>query len=144
MTLVRTGYANSTNLQISAKAFRLARAYWWVFISVKFETIRLTRTDVCGFFFRNAPQYSPPLELDEFLHAGPAPVYIGFGSIVIDDPEAFTNLILEAVEAAGVRAIVSKGWAKLGDAVTEIPKDVLFIGDCPHGESLLPLPLSTC
>ncbi|OBT54011.1 hypothetical protein VE04_04593 [Pseudogymnoascus sp. 24MN13] len=88
--------------------------------------------DVCGFFFRDAPKYSPPSDTDEFLHAGPAPVYIGFGSIVIDDPEAFTNLILEAVEAAGVRAIISKGWSKLGDTVTRVPKDVLFIGDCPH------------
>jgi sterol 3beta-glucosyltransferase len=122
----------------------LARTYWYVFISVKFETIGLTRTDVCGFFFRNAPQYSPPPDIDEFLHAGAAPVYIGFGSIVIDDPEAFTNLILEAVETADVRAIISKGWSKLGDTVTKVPKNVLFIGDCPHGEPVLPFPLSTC
>ncbi|KFY94097.1 hypothetical protein V498_04056 [Pseudogymnoascus sp. VKM F-4517 (FW-2822)] len=88
--------------------------------------------DVCGFFFRKAPKYSPPPEIDAFLRAGPTPVYIGFGSIVIDDPEAFTTLILEAVEAAGERAIISKGWSKLGDAVTNIPEDVLFIGDCPH------------
>ncbi|KAL5346861.1 hypothetical protein ACLOAV_008004 [Pseudogymnoascus australis] len=72
------------------------------------------------------------IEIDAFLRAGPTPVYIGFGSIVIDDPEAFTTLILEAVEAAGERAIISKGWSKLGDAVTNIPEDVLFIGDCPH------------
>ncbi|KFY22704.1 hypothetical protein V493_06383 [Pseudogymnoascus sp. VKM F-4281 (FW-2241)] len=88
--------------------------------------------DVCGFFFRDTPKYSPPPDIEKFLEAGPTPVYIGFGSIVIDDPEACTNLILEAVEAAGVRAIVSKGWSKLGDTVTKIPKDVLFIGDCPH------------
>ncbi|OBT66689.1 hypothetical protein VE03_03955 [Pseudogymnoascus sp. 23342-1-I1] len=88
--------------------------------------------DVCGFFFRNTPQYSPPPEIDEFLRAGPTPVYIGFGSIVIEDPEALTNLILEAVEASGERAIISKGWSKLGDTLTNIPQDVLFIGDCPH------------
>ncbi|KFY40061.1 hypothetical protein V494_03672 [Pseudogymnoascus sp. VKM F-4513 (FW-928)] len=88
--------------------------------------------DVCGFFFRNAPKYSPPPDLDEFIRAGSVPVYIGFGSIVIDDPEALTKLILEAVEETGVRAIISKGWSKLGDTLTDIPKDVLFLGDCPH------------
>lgn len=108
------------------------------------KTIVLTETDVCGFFFRDTPKYSPPPDIEKFLEAGPTPVYIGFGSIVIDDPEACTNLILEAVEAAGVRAIVSKGWSKLGDTVTKIPKDVLFIGDCPHGEIILPFALSTC
>ncbi|KFA50695.1 hypothetical protein S40293_04858 [Stachybotrys chartarum IBT 40293] len=43
--------------------------------------------DLCGFFFRNAPDYQPEPELDDFLCRGPAPVYIGFGSIVIDDPD---------------------------------------------------------
>ncbi|KAH6669186.1 hypothetical protein F5X68DRAFT_142306 [Plectosphaerella plurivora] len=85
--------------------------------------------DVCGFFFRNAPSYSPPDDLTRFLLAGSPPVYIGFGSIVLDNPEAVINTILEAVRLAGVRAIVSKGWSNLaGDA----GDDVYWIGDCPH------------
>ena len=32
-------------------------------------------------------QYAPPRELEAFLAQGPKPVYIGFGSMTIDDPE---------------------------------------------------------
>ncbi|GME29016.1 hypothetical protein ETB97_009763 [Neofusicoccum parvum] len=85
--------------------------------------------DVCGFFFREPLQYTPPPELDEFLIAGPPPVYIGFGSIVLDDPAGMTATILQAVKATGIRAIISKGWSKLGGAHEET---VHFVGDCPH------------
>ncbi|KAH6691488.1 hypothetical protein F5X68DRAFT_267652 [Plectosphaerella plurivora] len=85
--------------------------------------------DVCGFFFRDSPQYSPPEDLARFLAAGPAPVYIGFGSIVLDNPEAVISVILDAVKAAGVRAIISKGWSDLGGTAGP---DVYWIGDCPH------------
>ncbi|GME63924.1 hypothetical protein C8J57DRAFT_1469696 [Neofusicoccum parvum] len=53
--------------------------------------------DVCGFFFRDPPNYTPPPDLDAFLRAGPPPVYIGFGSIVLDNPESMSATILEAV-----------------------------------------------
>ncbi|KAL1628580.1 hypothetical protein SLS56_005812 [Neofusicoccum ribis] len=85
--------------------------------------------DVCGFFFREPPQYTPPPELDEFLKAGPPPVYIGFGSIVLDDPAGMTATVLQAVKATGIRAIISKGWSKLGGAHEGT---VHFVGDCPH------------
>jgi len=49
------------------------------------------------------------------LDAGEPPVYIGFGSIVVDDPDKFTKMIFDAVKQAGVRALVSKGWGGLGD-----------------------------
>ncbi|KAK7052327.1 glycosyltransferase family 1 protein [Favolaschia claudopus] len=85
--------------------------------------------DVCGFFFREPSDYAPPPELDAFLRSGPPPVYIGFGSIVIDDPERMSTLILQAVQTAGVRAIISRGWSKLDGPPSD---NVLFIGDCPH------------
>jgi hypothetical protein len=70
------------------------------------------------------------------LKAGPPPVYIGFGSIVIEDPDRMTQLILEAVRKCRVRAIISRGWAKLGSNLAMMSKeelgDVLFIDDCPH------------
>lgn len=57
-------------------------------------------------------------------------MYIGFGSIVVEDPQKLINTVLAAVEKAGVRAIVSKGWSELAG-----PADVnvYYIGDCPHG-----------
>jgi UDP:flavonoid glycosyltransferase YjiC (YdhE family) len=87
--------------------------------------------DVCGFFFRGPPRYEPPAEIRSFIESGPPPVYIGFGSIVLEDPQRITAVILEAVRANGFRAIVSKGWSKLGDH-GESHEDIIFIGDCPH------------
>ena len=87
-------------------------------------------SDVCGFFFRDPPQYTPPPNVAEFLRIGPPPIYIGFGSIVIDDPEKMTAIILEAVRACNVRAIISRGWSKLKSP--SYSSDVLFIDDCPH------------
>ena len=57
-------------------------------------------------------------------------MYIGFGSIVVDDPVGLTKLIFEAVKLAKVRAIVSKGWGGVGAG--EVPEDVYLIGNCPH------------
>ncbi|KAJ7254670.1 hypothetical protein B0H12DRAFT_1202254 [Mycena haematopus] len=85
--------------------------------------------DVCGFFFRKPPDYTPPPELDAFLRAGPPPVYIGFGSMIIDDPGRMSAMVLGAVRLAGVRAIISRGWSKLDGP--PLP-DVLYLGDCPH------------
>jgi sterol 3beta-glucosyltransferase len=49
----------------------------------------------------------------------------------MDDAAEMTNILISAVRACGVRAIISRGWSKLG-AGQQNP-DVLFLGDCPHG-----------
>jgi UDP:flavonoid glycosyltransferase YjiC (YdhE family) len=99
---------------------------------IYFEQTKFFLSDVCGFFFREAPKYEPPTELKIFLASGPPPIYIGFGSIVIDDPERVTLLSLRAVEAAGARAIISRGWSKLGGPSNT--QDVFYLDDCPHGK----------
>ncbi|CZS90925.1 related to sterol glucosyltransferase [Rhynchosporium agropyri] len=90
-----------------------------------------SHVDVCGFFFRDAPDFTPDAELERFLHSGPSAVYIGFGSIVIDDPNEMTAMLLEAVRSTGVRALISRGWSKLG-AGRENDSQIHFLGDCPH------------
>ncbi|KAI9642619.1 hypothetical protein NHQ30_009424 [Ciborinia camelliae] len=90
----------------------------------------LPHIDVCGFFFRDEPSYDPDPRIAGFLEAGETPIYIGFGSIVMENPEKMTATIMEAVRNCGVRAIVSKGWSKLGQDLEE--DNVLFIDDCPH------------
>ncbi|KAJ9246965.1 CAZyme family GT1 [Paecilomyces variotii] len=85
--------------------------------------------DVSGFFFRDPPFYEPPSELREFLHAGASPVYIGFGSIVLEDPEKMLSIIFDAVRKANVRAIISYGWANVkGPKLSHVH----YLGDCPH------------
>ncbi|KAF4624550.1 hypothetical protein G7Y89_g13620 [Cudoniella acicularis] len=87
--------------------------------------------NITGFsFLSQASNYDPPKDLVEYLDAGPPPVYIGFGSIVVDDPDKLTKMIFGAVKRAGVRALVSKGWGGLGGDTP--PEGVFLLGNCPH------------
>lgn len=88
---------------------------------------------VSGFFFLSlASSYQPDAALQAFLDAGSPPVYIGFGSIVVDDPTAMTKMIFAAVKKAGVRALVSKGWGGIGADELGIPENVFMLGNIPH------------
>lgn len=89
--------------------------------------------DIAGFYFLNlASNFTPDPELAAFLAAGPPPVYIGFGSIVVEDPDALTRTIFEAVAATGVRALVSKGWGGLGADSMGVPDNIYMLGNVPH------------
>lgn len=89
--------------------------------------------DISGFFFLDlASNYNPDPELSHFLQNGPPPVYIGFGSIVVDDPDGMTKMIFEAVKAAGIRALVSKGWGGIGADDLGVPEGVFMLGNVPH------------
>ena len=89
--------------------------------------------DICGFsVLPSKSDYKPPKEIEEFLKAGPTPIYVGFGSIVVDDPIKLTRIVFEALADAGQRAIVSKGWGNLGVDGVEVPDNVLIVGSVPH------------
>ncbi|KAK5215722.1 hypothetical protein LTR47_011185 [Exophiala xenobiotica] len=88
---------------------------------------------ISGFYFLSlATNYQPDHDLADFLASGPPPVYIGFGSIVVDDPNAMTKLIFDAVKKTGQRALVSKGWGGLGGEDLGKPEGVFMLGNCPH------------
>lgn len=76
--------------------------------------------------------YQPPTSLAEFLKSGPPPVYIGFGSIVVDDPHRLTDIIIGALQITKVRALISAGWANLGNVVDNSSLHICEVGDCPH------------
>lgn len=89
--------------------------------------------DISGFYFLNlATNFNPPEDLAAFLDSGPPPVYIGFGSIVVDDPNAMTKMIFDAVLKTGQRALVSKGWGGFGADQIGIPDGVFMLGNVPH------------
>ncbi|KAF1816516.1 UDP-Glycosyltransferase/glycogen phosphorylase [Eremomyces bilateralis CBS 781.70] len=86
---------------------------------------------VAGFYFLpQASSFTPNRELELFLAAGPRPVYIGFGSIVVDDPDALTKLIFRAAIMSGQRALVNKGWGGIG--ADSLPDGVMLIDNVPH------------
>jgi UDP:flavonoid glycosyltransferase YjiC (YdhE family) len=88
---------------------------------------------IAGFYFLDLAQnYTPEPALKAFLDTGEPPVYIGFGSIVVDDPNAMTKMIFDAVKITGRRALVSKGWGGLGADELGIPEGVFMLGNCPH------------
>ena len=88
---------------------------------------------ISGFYFLSlASSFTPEPDLEAFLDAGPPPVYIGFGSIVVDDPNAMTKLIFETVKKTGQRALVSKGWGGFGGDALGIPEGVFMLGNVPH------------
>lgn len=90
--------------------------------------------EVTGYWWPPLPSaWSPDPELTEFLDAGTAPVFIGFGSMAVGDGDRLGPLVAQAIKTAGVRAVVQAGWAGL-----EVAGDnVLQIGSVPH-EWLLP------
>lgn len=112
-----------------------------------YEWIRVT-----GYWFLDdsenstAKKWEPPAELLKFIETARADnkkiVYIGFGSIVVSDPDAMTKCILEAVKKSGVRAIMSKGWSdrlstkkadvNVNDAHMPLPPEVHNIAAVPH------------
>jgi len=89
--------------------------------------------DVSGFVFLDlASTFKPPSPLTKFLDSGEDPIYIGFGSIVVDDANRFTDMIFEAVKLAGVRALVSKGWGGLGGDSLDVPENIFLLDNTPH------------
>ena len=89
--------------------------------------------DITGFVFLDlASSFKPSQELADFLAAGPPPVYIGFGSIVVDDPDALTQTIFEATKSVGVRALVAKGWGGIGGGESSIPENLFMLDNTPH------------
>jgi len=77
--------------------------------------------------------FTPPVDLVDFLAAGPPPVFIGFGSTATRRGAELSAMIGEAVAKAGVRVVVQSGWAGLsaldperGITVGSLPYEWLF------------------
>lgn len=73
-------------------------------------------------------------ELTEWLAAGPPPVFIGFGSMVISDTTRLSEIIKRAATTADCRIVVQSSWSKLD--VSGEPR-CMGVGPCPH-DWLLP------
>lgn len=98
---------------------------------------------VTGYWFLDEGTiWSPPKELTDFIQKARADekkiVYVGFGSIVVQDSAALTNTIIKSVLKADVRCILSKGWSdrldKKGanDNEPTLPPEILQIKSAPH------------
>lgn len=60
-----------------------------------------------------------PDETVAWLDDGPAPVYVGFGSIRDSEAEHLADVAITAAEHAGVRLVLDSGWTGLGAVAGE-------------------------
>ena len=89
------------------------------------------QTHITGFWFVDeADDWQPPAALLDFLQAGPAPIYIGFGSMSSRAPEQTADLIIQALKLTNQRAILLSGWGGLQKA--NIPDSIFMIDAIPH------------
>lgn len=70
---------------------------------------------VAGFYFLEGHPFHPNQALVSFLEAGPPPIYVFFGSTVVDNPEQLTDIIFEAIRQTSQRTLVSIGWGAIGN-----------------------------
>ena len=86
---------------------------------------------ITGYWFLDRQEdWSPPPELQAFLDDGPPPVYVGFGSMAGRKPQEVTDIVVESIQRAGVRAILATGWGGL--EVERVPDTILSIAGAPH------------
>jgi len=83
-----------------------------------------------GYWFPENKHWQPPSDLLAFIKAGSPPVFIGFGSMPIKDPQRITNVILEALKQSGQRGILHIGWGGLGNQ--SLPDYVFKIDYAPY------------
>ncbi|NNH69996.1 glycosyltransferase family 1 protein [Nocardia uniformis] len=87
--------------------------------------------EVTGYWWPPRPlDWEPPADLVDFLDAGPAPVFLGFGSLVDSTAHSaeVSEIVGKALRQAGVRGIVQAGWLQL-DVTGD---DIMTIGEVPH------------
>lgn len=84
---------------------------------------------VCGqWTLPSAQEWQAPSALNEFLAAGEAPLYVGFGSMTGFDTERLWTAVIDGV--AGRRALLHPGWSGLG--TQGLPANFHVVGDTPH------------
>ncbi|KAK4664754.1 Sterol 3-beta-glucosyltransferase [Podospora pseudopauciseta] len=108
---------------------------------------------VTGYWFLdegNENKWQPSKELLDFIDKARADgkklVYVGFGSIIVPDPAKMTQEVIDAVQKADVRCILSKGWSDRlpgsGDEKVpgpeeakvepQLPEEIFQIQSAPH------------
>ncbi|MGW7271011.1 glycosyltransferase [Streptomyces sp. NPDC054864] len=85
--------------------------------------------DVVGNWWPHHDPDAPlPGPVEDFLRAGPPPVFIGFGSMAAGDGARLSELAVSALRLAGLRGVLQEGRAGLmahGD-------DILTVDEMPH------------
>jgi len=86
---------------------------------------------VTGYWWLDeAKGWEAPADLQAFLKAGDAPVYVGFGSMIAESPEKTTQIVIEALQRSGQRGVIASGWGGLRPA--DVPTNIFMLKEAPH------------
>jgi len=88
---------------------------------------------VTGYWFLDTPKnsYVPPQDLVDFIERKPKPIYIGFGSVNVSDPDRLSKIILKSLIRTKQRAVVMKTWGGTDD-LTKYPDIIYVLESTPH------------
>lgn len=79
-------------------------------------------------FVEESSDYTPPIELSDFLTKGEKPVYLGFGSVFNEkQKDEIVKLIIDGLNKCGKRGIIS-GMGNIED----LPENIMAVGSIPH------------
>jgi sterol 3beta-glucosyltransferase len=88
---------------------------------------------VVGYWYTEEREnWQPPPELSAFLDAGEPPVLVSLGAMSLGeaDPKEVAGLFVDAVQRAGVRAVI-QGW-EAGIKQLTLPETIFAAGSLPH------------
>ncbi|MDF2998280.1 MAG: glycosyl transferase [Xanthobacteraceae bacterium] len=95
------------------------------------ESRHETNVVTTGFWtLKAAPGWTPPPDLARFLETGPPPIYVGFGSMPLPEPEKVARSVLAAVRSLGARAILNAGWSAMDPS--DLRDDAILVNNVPH------------
>ena len=121
------------DLGLPAKPTRAERAREWPVLYPFSEQVLPRPADwpehlrVTG-YLRPEPVGALGADVEAFLSDGPPPVAVTLGSTATGNGAAISAILAEATAAAGVRAIVQRGWAGLEPE----GEHLLVVDDVPH------------
>eukprot|EP01113_Clastostelium_recurvatum_P032121 TRINITY_DN4081_c0_g2_i1.p1 TRINITY_DN4081_c0_g2~~TRINITY_DN4081_c0_g2_i1.p1 ORF type:complete len:525 (-),score=94.98 TRINITY_DN4081_c0_g2_i1:21-1595(-) len=74
-------------------------------------------------------------KLEDFLKDGPAPIYLGFGSMPAPDPAKLVKLAIDVVKSLQRRAVIIAGWSGI-DVEGELShvSSICVVPSAPHDE----------
>jgi sterol 3beta-glucosyltransferase len=74
--------------------------------------------------------WQPPADLEAFLANETPPVYVGFGSMIAEDPARVTRIVIEALTQSGQRGVIASGWGGIRPA--DLPPSIYLLKEAPH------------
>lgn len=85
---------------------------------------------ITGYFFRDNTDYEPGEDLAEFISSGEKPLFVGFSSTVVHEPETISSILIETFKRLDRKVVLATGWGGLQEI--EFPDNFFKIPSVPH------------